>query len=165
MYAVIKTGGHQEKVEVGQILRVDLTEEEVGSEIQFPSVLLVADGKEIQVGTPLVKGALVKGEVLAEVKDDKVIIFKMKRRQRYRRTRGHRQQYLEVVITEINSGKKVAKAEEQALVRARARTAALAAEKNGAPKMTRAQKIAADIPKPRSKKQVRRDQKSAVVAE
>lgn len=106
MYAVIKTGGHQEKVEVGQVLRVDLTEEEVGSEIQFPSVLLVADGKEIQVGTPLVKGALVKGEVLAEVKDDKVIVFKMKRRQRYRRTRGHRQQYLEVVITEINSGKK-----------------------------------------------------------
>lgn len=165
MYAVIKTGGHQEKVELGQILRVDLTEDEVGSEISFPSVLLVADGEEVKVGTPEVSGAVVKGEVLAELQGDKVIVFKMKRRQRYRRTIGHRQQYLEVVITEIVDGDKSVKVDDQVVVRARARVAALAEQKKEERKLTRAQKIEAGIPKPRSKKQVRRDQQSAVAAE
>lgn len=165
MYAVIKTSGHQEKVELGQLLRIDITEDEIGSDIQFSSVLLVVDGEEIQVGTPEVAGALVKGEVLAHIQDDKVIVFKMHPRQRYRLTRGHRQQYFEVVITEINSGKKSVKVDEQVIVRARARVVALAEQKKDVRNLTRAEKIAAGIPKPRSKKQVRRDQKSAVNAE
>lgn len=165
MYAVIKTGGHQEKVEVGQILRVDLTDDEVGSDIEFNSVLLVADGEDVRVGTPVVDGAVVKGEVLAELQGDKVIVFKMKRRQRYRRKHGHRQQYLEVVVTEITAGDLSEKADEQTLVRARARVAALAEQKKEVRKPTLAQKITEGLPKPRSKKQIRRDQKSAVVAE
>ncbi len=164
MYAVIKTGGHQEKVEVGQTLRVDLTEDEVGSDIAFPSVLLVAEGDDVQVGTPVVEGAAVKGEVLAHVQGDKVVVFKKRRRARYRVKRGHRQQYLEVIITEIAAGGKTAKCDDKAVSRARARVAALAEQKKDKPKPTRAQKIASGVEKPRSKKQVRRDAKTAAKA-
>jgi large subunit ribosomal protein L21 len=164
MYAVIKTGGHQEKVEVGQTLRVDLTEDEVGSDIAFPSVLLVAEGDDVQVGTPVVEGAAVKGEVLAHVQGDKVVVFKKRRRARYRVKRGHRQQYLEVIITEIAAGGKTAKCDDKAVGRARVRAAAIAEQKKQKVKPTRAQKIAAGEPKPRSKKQLRRDAKTAAKA-
>ncbi len=164
MYAVIKTGGHQEKVEVGQTLRVDLTEDDVGSDIAFPSVLLVAEGDDVQVGTPVVEGAAVKGEVLAHVQGDKVVVFKKRRRARYRVKRGHRQQYLEVIITEIAAGGKTAKCDDKAVGRARVRAAAIAEQKKQKVKPTRAQKIAAGEPKPRSKKQLRRDAKTAAKA-
>ena len=164
MYAVIKTGGHQEKVEPGQTLLVDLTEDEVGSDIAFPSVLLVGEGDDVQVGAPEVEGASVKGEVLAHIQGDKVVVFKKRRRARYRVKRGHRQQYLEVVITEISAGGKTAKCDDKAVGRARVRAAAIAEQKKQKVKPTRAQKIAAGEPKPRSKKQLRRDAKTAAKA-
>ena len=93
-----------------------------------------------------------------------VVVFKKRRRARYRVKRGHRQQYLEVIITEIAAGGKTAKCDDKAVSRARARVAALAEQKKDKPKPTRAQKIASGVEKPRSKKQVRRDAKTAAKA-
>ncbi len=98
MYAVIKTGGKQYKVSTGDIFKVEKLNAEAGKEVVFDTVLAVND----KVGTPLVAGASVKATVLAEAKDKKVIIFKKKRRQNYRRKNGHRQTLTTVKILEIN---------------------------------------------------------------
>ena len=99
MYAIIKTGGKQYRVEQGDIIDVELLGEE--KTVNFNEVLFASDGKTAQVGTPHVAGFVVKGEVLGEVKGDKVFAFKYKRRKNYRRKVGHRQRYNRVKITEI----------------------------------------------------------------
>ena len=87
MYAVIKTGGKQYKVAAGDVIKVEKLAGEEGSEIVFNEVLALGD----KVGKPFVEGASVKATVLKQAKADKVIIFKKKRRQNYRRKNGHRQ--------------------------------------------------------------------------
>lgn len=91
MFAVIKTGGKQYKVVENQILKVEKLECEVGDKIKFDDVLSFSDGEKITIGEPLVKGAVVNAEVIEQKKDKKVIIFKKKRRQGYKRKLGHRQ--------------------------------------------------------------------------
>ena len=101
MYAVIKTGGKQYRVAAGDKLKVEKLVGEVGSDIVIDKVLMVADGDNITVGSPLVNGASVKATVLSHGRHDKVMIFKMRRRKHYRKTQGHRQDYTEVEITGI----------------------------------------------------------------
>jgi large subunit ribosomal protein L21 len=143
MYSVIECGGFQHKVTVGETLKVPKMDVKVGDEVTVSNVLLFADGGNIQVGAPLVSGAAVKLEVLNQGKDDKVISFKRRQRKRYRKTQGHRQQYTEVLVTEIASGSAKSSVDEKVKVRARARIRALEARKVQKPRLTRAEKIAA----------------------
>ncbi|HEX8979379.1 MAG TPA: 50S ribosomal protein L21 [Parasulfuritortus sp.] len=103
MYAVIRTGGKQYKVAAGGKLKVETLPAEVGSEITIDDVLMVADGDDIKVGTPVVAGASVKATVLSHGRGDKVMIFKMRRRKHYRKTQGHRQNYTEIRIDGISA--------------------------------------------------------------
>lgn len=99
-YAVIRTGGKQYRVEPGQLIRVEKLTGEIGSTVEFTEVLL-AGGDAIRIGTPLVEGAHVRGEIVGQQRDKKVLIFKKKRRKNYRRRRGHRQSLTTVRVTEI----------------------------------------------------------------
>jgi large subunit ribosomal protein L21 len=103
MYAVIRTGGKQYKVAAGGKLKVESLPAEVGSEIEIKDVLMVADGADIKVGTPVLAGASVKATVLAHGRGEKVMIFKMRRRKHYRKTQGHRQNFTEIRIDGISA--------------------------------------------------------------
>lgn len=103
MYAVIKTGGKQYKVAVGEKIKLEQIAADVGQEIVFDQVLAVGEGSELKVGTPLVEGATVKATVLAHGKHDKIKIFKMRRRKHYRKHQGHRQLYTQVQIQAVNA--------------------------------------------------------------
>jgi large subunit ribosomal protein L21 len=99
-YAVIRTGGKQYRVEPGSLIRVERLEGDVGATVEFTEVLL-AGGDAIRIGTPLVEGARVRGQIVDHLRDKKVLIFKKKRRKNYRRRRGHRQSLTTVRVTEI----------------------------------------------------------------
>jgi large subunit ribosomal protein L21 len=101
MYAIIETGGKQYRVEKDEVLDVELLDSEAGKAVEFTKVLFINDGKHIKVGAPYVAKSSVKGELIAEVKGEKVISFKYKRRKGVRRKVGHRQKYHRVKITEI----------------------------------------------------------------
>ena len=102
MYAVIKTGGKQYRVSEGDRLRIEKLPGDVGASVQFDDVLMLG-GDKVAVGTPVVTGAKVTGQILAQDRAKKVIVFKMKRRKRYRRKRGHRQPFTDVKITGISA--------------------------------------------------------------
>ncbi len=104
MYAVLETGGKQYRVSPGDVVKVERLGGETGSPVRFDRVLLVADGDRVMVGTPIVAGASVAGEVVGQGRGRKVIVFKFKRRKKYRRTQGHRQAQTTVRITEITGG-------------------------------------------------------------
>lgn len=101
MYAVIKTGGKQYRVAAGDVIKVEKLDGEIGSSVDFDQVLMVGEGDDAKIGTPLVGGAKVSAEVLEQGKGDKVLIFKKKRRKNYRRTRGHRQHQTVLRISDI----------------------------------------------------------------
>ena len=101
MYAVILTGGKQYRVTEGDVLAVEKLDLEPGRKAHFDRVLLVEDGETVHVGAPVLDNAMVLGLVLENFKDEKVLVFKKKRRKQYRRTRGHRQQLTKVRITRI----------------------------------------------------------------
>ena len=101
MYAVFRTGGKQFRAEPGKKIRVPNLEVEPGDSVTFDDVLLASDGKDIQVGAPLVDGAKVKAEVVRHGRDRKIIVFKRKRRKGYRRKQGHRQGFTEIRVEEI----------------------------------------------------------------
>jgi large subunit ribosomal protein L21 len=101
MYAVIKTGGKQYRVASGAKLKIEQVVAEVGSEIVIDQVLMVADGDNVSLGTPLVAGASVTAKVVSHGRGDKVHIFKMRRRKHYRKSQGHRQNYTEIEILGI----------------------------------------------------------------
>jgi large subunit ribosomal protein L21 len=104
MYAIIKSGGKQYKVEPGAQLRVESLKAEVGAAVSVGEVLFIGDGDAVKVGAPLLSGAQVKATVLGHGRGDKVKIFKMRRRKHYQRTQGHRQNYTEVRIDDIVKG-------------------------------------------------------------
>ena len=104
MFAVIRTGGKQYKVASGDVIRVELLVTEAGASIELDEVLMVGEGGEISVGTPLVANAKVTAEVVAQARGPKIIVFKKKRRQNYRRKNGHRQDLTILRITGINQG-------------------------------------------------------------
>jgi large subunit ribosomal protein L21 len=99
-YAVIKTGGKQYKVTEGQVIEVELLES-TDSTFIFEEVLLVVDGDNVQIGTPTVEGMKVYADVIADVKGDKIEVFKYKSKSRYRKHTGHRQKYTQVKINGI----------------------------------------------------------------
>ena len=102
MYAIIESGGKQYKADPGATGEVDRLQIEAGTQIDFDQVLLVADGEEVKVGTPLVKNAAVKATVVEHFKGKKILVFKYKSAERYRRKQGHRQQYTRLHIDEIS---------------------------------------------------------------
>lgn len=104
MYAVIQTGGKQYRVSEGDVIRVEKLPAEVGSDIAFDQVLLVGEGDNVKIGTPVVDGASVSGKVVEQDRGKKIIVFKMKRRKGYRRKQGHRQDYTGVRIEKIKKG-------------------------------------------------------------
>jgi len=106
MFAVIKTGGKQYRVTSGDVIKIEKLAGEAGSSLNFDDVLLVGDDANITAGTPIVKDAKVSGEILEQTRGDKVVIFKKKRRQNYRRKAGHRQDLTVVRITDIAMGGK-----------------------------------------------------------
>lgn len=110
MYAVIKTGGKQYRVTPGTKLKVEKLEGDVGSNVVFDKVLVLADGESVKIGAPLVDGAKISATVVAHGRGDKVMIFKMRRRKHYRKTQGHRQCYTEILIDDFAGGKKAAAA-------------------------------------------------------
>src|SRR4051794_36364244 len=101
MYAVVKTGGKQYRVSAGEKLKIEQIPADVGTEIVLNEVLLVADGADLKMGTPVVSGAAVTAKVVAHGRGDKVRIFKMRRRKHYRKSQGHRQNYTEIEIVGI----------------------------------------------------------------
>jgi large subunit ribosomal protein L21 len=103
MYAVIKTGGKQYKVEKGSTLRVEKLDGDAGAKLTFEEVLLVADGENVQIGAPMLSGAKVSAEIVAQEKGEKLIVFKFRRRKAYRRKNGHRQQYTAIKVTDIQA--------------------------------------------------------------
>jgi len=106
MYAVIKTGGQQFRVAKGDKLSVQKLDAEAGKTITIGEVLMINDGKTAKVGTPMVSGAQVTVKVLEQTRAEKVVIFKKKRRQNYRRTKGHKQPLTVIEITGISASDK-----------------------------------------------------------
>jgi large subunit ribosomal protein L21 len=103
MYAVVATGGKQYKVQEGEVLRVEKLTGEVGSEVAFDQVLMLADDESVKVGQPVLEGVQVKGHIVEQGRHKKILVFKYKRRKRYRRKQGHRQPFTAVKIDAIEA--------------------------------------------------------------
>ncbi|MBS94460.1 MAG: 50S ribosomal protein L21 [Chromatiales bacterium] len=104
MYAVFKTGGKQYRAAKGDKLKIEKLDAAEGDSVEFSDVLLVGEGDGVKVGTPLVSGSKVEARVLVQAKDKKIDVIKFRRRQNYRRTYGHRQEFSLVEITGITGG-------------------------------------------------------------
>jgi large subunit ribosomal protein L21 len=101
MYAVIKTGGKQYRVAANDVLEIEKLDGEAGSTLEFTDVLMLGEGESVRVGTPLVAGAKVTAELVAQTRGPKLIAFKKRRRKNSRRKKGHRQDLTRVRITDI----------------------------------------------------------------
>jgi large subunit ribosomal protein L21 len=104
MYAVFRTGGKQYRAAKGDVLRLERIEAEEGATIKFDEILLVGEGSDVKVGSPLLAGSTVSGKVLSQGKTKKVSVIKFRRRKNYLRQGSHRQFYTEVEITDISTG-------------------------------------------------------------
>ena len=102
MYAVIKSGGKQHRVEEGEQLKLEKIEAATGEAIEFDEVLMVGSGSDVKIGAPLVEGGKVTAEVVAHGRNEKIRIVKFNRRKHHRKETGHRQWYTEVKITAIS---------------------------------------------------------------
>ncbi len=103
MYAVVSTGGKQYKVREGETLRVEKLSGEIGDKVTFDNILMFSEDEEVKVGQPLLEGAAVQGHIVEQGKAKKIIVFKYKRRKRFRRKQGHRQQFTAVKIDSIQA--------------------------------------------------------------
>ena len=104
MYAVIQTGGKQYRLSAGDTVRVETLDAEEGASVEFDNILMVADGDNIKVGTPFVEGGKVVAKVKAHGRHKKIEIIKFNRRKHYDKRTGHRQNYTELEITDIQAG-------------------------------------------------------------
>ena len=102
MYAIVDIAGKQFKVTQDQFVYAPKMQGEEGASVEFDNVLLVDNDGKVEVGTPVLKGAKVSGKILEHVKDDKVIVFKKKRRKGYKVKNGHRQDFTKVLIEKIS---------------------------------------------------------------
>ena len=102
MYAVIKTGGKQYRVQQGDVIFVEKIDSQADEAVTFEEVLLVNDGDQTRIGAPTVAGAKVEGKVLGQVKGQKIVVYKYKAKKNERKQQGHRQPYTKVEITAIN---------------------------------------------------------------
>jgi large subunit ribosomal protein L21 len=144
MYAVVKTGGKQYKVAKDDKIVVDRLEAEAGSALVLDEVLMVANGDQVNVGSPTVKDAVVGATVIRHTRGDKIMVFRRKRRKNFRRIRGHRQDLTLIQITDIATDGKLKPAAKKA------ETAKPAAKKAEADKAPAAKKAA--TAKPAAKK-------------
>ena len=103
MYAVIKTGGKQYRVQQGDVIFVEKLNAQADEAVTFDEVLLVGEGDQAKVGTPVVQGAKVLGKVLSQVKGKKIVVYKYKAKKNERKKQGHRQPYTKVEITAITA--------------------------------------------------------------
>ena len=103
MYAIVTTGGKQYQVAQGDRLRVEKLAGEVGDSVELSQVLLVADGDDVKVGQPMIDGAKVTARIIEQGKGKKIVVFKKKRTQGYRRKQGHRQLFTALEIQEISA--------------------------------------------------------------
>ncbi len=101
MYAIVEISGKQFKVEKDKFIYTDKIESKSGKKVEFENVLFISDQGKVKIGTPTIKGSKVTGEILSQLKDDKVIVFKKKRRKGYKVKNGHRQQMTKILIKEI----------------------------------------------------------------
>ncbi len=103
MYAVVAAGGKQYKVREGETLRVEKIPGDVGNAVAFDKVLMYSDGETVSIGQPVLENVAVSGHIVEQGKAKKIIVFKYKRRKRYRRKQGHRQQFTAVKIESIKA--------------------------------------------------------------
>ena len=103
MYAIVASGGKQYKIHEGEFLRVEKIPGEAGDVVSFDKVLMFSDGKNVNIGRPLLDNVVVKGHIVQQEKAKKIIVFKYKKRKRYRRKQGHRQQLTAVMIDNIKA--------------------------------------------------------------
>jgi large subunit ribosomal protein L21 len=103
MYAVVNSGGKQYKVRQGQVLRVEKIPGDVGSPVTFERVLMFSDGENVSIGQPALEDVAVEGHIVEQGKAKKIIVFKYKKRKRYRRKKGHRQEFTAVLIDGIKA--------------------------------------------------------------
>jgi large subunit ribosomal protein L21 len=101
MFAVVKTGGKQYRVAAGDVIKVEKLAGDAGATVTLDQVLMVGEGEGAKVGTPLIAGAKVTAQVVAQARGPKIIVFKKKRRQNYRRKNGHRQDLTILRVTDI----------------------------------------------------------------
>ena len=113
IYAIVRTGGKQYRVEPEQLIDVDSLPAEVGSTVEMTDVLLIAGNGDVKVGRPVLEGARVIAEVVEQGRGPKIIVFKYKSKTRYRRRRGHRQGYTRLVVRQILTAEKPPEAEEK----------------------------------------------------
>jgi len=111
MYAVVSSGGKQYKVKEGETFRVEKIPGDIGSQVSFDKVLLFSDGENLKIGQPVLDEINVQGKIMEQNKAKKILVFKYKRRKRYRRKQGHRQLYTAIRIDSIGTGGLVQKAE------------------------------------------------------
>lgn len=102
MYAVIANGGKQYRVKEGDLVELEKIAREPGSVVEFSEVLLLQDDHEVRVGAPYLSGVKVTGEIIDQIKGEKVRIIKFRRRKHFMKSAGHRQKYTQVKITKIN---------------------------------------------------------------
>jgi len=113
MYAVLNSGGKQYKVQKGEVLKIEKISGDVGSSVTFDRVLMFSDGENVSIGQPVLDSVSVEGHIVEQGKARKIIVFKYKRRKRFRRKNGHRQEFTAVLIDSIKAkGTKAAKAAE-----------------------------------------------------
>jgi large subunit ribosomal protein L21 len=103
MYAIVKTGGKQYKIHEGDIIRIEKIDGNIGNPISFDQVLMFSDGENTSIGQPILDNVTVKGHIVEQGKGNKIIVFKYKRRKRYRRKQGHRQQFTAIKIDQIEA--------------------------------------------------------------
>ncbi len=103
MYAVVNSGGKQYKVQQGQVLRVEKIPGDVGNPVTFEQVLMFSDGENVSIGQPALEDIAVEGHIVEQGKAKKIIVFKYKQRKRYRRKKGHRQEFTAVRIDGIKA--------------------------------------------------------------
>ena len=102
MFAVLKTGGKQYKVSQGDVIQVEKLEGEVGDKVTLDQILMIGEADQVDVGSPMVAGSHVIGEIIDQAKGKKIIVFKKNRRKKYRRKNGHRQLITHLKITDIS---------------------------------------------------------------
>lgn len=156
MFAIIEAGGQQFKVEKGTVLEIGRIQEKDGGTIELGKVLLLNDNGKITIGTPIIHGAYATAKILEHKRGDKIIIFKMKAKKRYRRTKGHRQLLTKLEITDIKAtGGKAPEKKTAKIVAPTATSQAAPAPKVAKPK-TPAKKPA--IKKPAVKKPIKKEE-------
>ena len=161
MYAVVNSGGKQYKVQKGEVLRVEKLSGDVGSSVTFDRVLMFSDGENVSVGQPLLDGVSVEGHIVEQGKAKKIIVFKYKRRKRFRRKNGHRQEFTAIQIDSIIAKGTKAEKGAEPKVEAKEPEAPKAAPKKESAEKVEAKKAVTEKAEPKKKTAQKAETKKA----